>query len=330
MTPINTLFWSFLFPFCSILWAKDVYINGEGVPKTVTIVAPLIACLGSSAYACLVAYKMKFYAYRLNGAKDVFSTLVGGVFFWCFYFPSFLNNYYLVKNKKIEKHTEESLLKASQNFRVIFAIIIWNTLWFMPALQIIPSVTSRTMIRQAKQNDYSSAVEGLKSYYNAQVIFNSPSFKVSSGISFNSNGYCDNFRNLYYGLNADRKPIEILPKEIADAFIGRPCGLPTMGDGEKHASRYKNFFYKDDPYICVNNLWDNQFGFYAIPATIYDGTSKLLWIGVDNVIMCTSITMDDVLNLSAEDSPRHPSCRRRWEPYINSIEDVHLGYPGTL
>lgn len=325
--------WSAVFPFCSVLWARDVYSNGEGVLKSIAVVLPLIIYIGTSIYAGFLAHKLKFSDYKLYGSRNTFSTLVGGIFFWGFYFPSFLVNYFLVKSGEASKYCDEYFLPRPQkNGRVIAIVSIWLVVWFIPATQVIPEMT-----RQKRKVEYIGAIKGLGDYYKAQMVFNTIEFKKNSGITFSIAGYCDNFRNLYYGLNADNAPIDLLSKDICDAFIGPSCGLSTMGENKKYGSEYLGFSFMDDPYMCVNNLWDNQFGLFAIPETISGNDTKMLWIGVDEVLMYTFITMNEFLELSAEDSPANPSCRRQWFPmeipenYRNYKElQGHHGITGEL
>ena len=170
--------------------------------------------------------------------------------------------------------------------------------------------------------DYNAAADSLMIYFDAQNEFKSRGLARFEGVTINKTGYCDNFRNLYYGFGPDGQPFSLIPKEMADSDFRtyENEATSTMGNPEKYALPQFGFIFFSDPYIRQNNLWEHTFGLVATTEKILPTDNKLLWIGNEGIVLCTIIPRNKLIPFSEDYSPLHPGCKLQWEKYEREVK----------
>lgn len=129
--------------------------------------------------------------------------------------------------------------------------------------------------------------------------------------------FCDNFRNLYYGRDDSPEkdaPLDMLSKEIADAYAGPPRGNATWKEHATQPVPYSGYLFLDDPYVTD---WNKECGLVAYPAE-YGVTGRyIFWIGKDPggryADPKAGLGQPPTL-LAPEDSPLHPKGAVKWKP----------------
>lgn len=321
MIALDVVFFSFIFPSLTVLWRKIIDPDWKHPHLSIAILAPLFFYIGTCIFALIIARKCEFYKYKLNVVRSGCSACLGCLFFWGLFFPYFLKNWMAIVNGQAKLKGENDSFRFGYSLNVVLGVICWNVVWLYPMSQIVPSTA---MVDRRDGVDSSVyAIKSLIAYGEAQKKFKANNFAKLNGVSINKTGYCDNFQNLYYGLDSLNNYLSLIPKEMADAAISELRGAPTMNVQQKKYKAYNGYFFEDDPYIANNNLWDKQFGLIASPEMFHNGFGKVFWIGIGEEVLHSTISMEASLNFSEKLSPLSPKCEIRWEVALqNSGDDM--------
>jgi hypothetical protein len=152
-----------------------------------------------------------------------------------------------------------------------------------PAKAVAGDTENVTDNMQAAIEREALAVSALEQYAIAQVVFQvGRQGRNQVNTLSGSKGYCDNFRNLHYGLPvggaAGIDYLSLLSKEIADAFAGPAKGAPTFPGHNPAAVPYKGYLFLEDPFIAQKHGFDQDFALVAYPASKESG-ANIYWMG---------------------------------------------------
>lgn len=259
--------------------------------------------LATTVFATFIAHRRQFYRYHFDGVCSASGAFWGCLFCWLAGFPLFLRNWYLItKDKALPK---KAYHPRSTTF--FYTALLHTAFWSILLAMAIPSLmTSRYRVER------DIAVRMLKRYAQAQNAFKAENLASVPGNTKNGRGYCDNFRNLHYGKDRNGKAVDLLYKDVTDAFAGPADGASTQEAGGRTSQAFRGFRYLDDPFIAANALWDTQFGLVGYPVNAFGGVVQLLWIGADGKILICLYESDKLDLLAAEQSPLHPEGRKHW------------------
>lgn len=270
--------------------------------------AAIAVHLGTTIFAAVTAHRLRFHKYHLKGAGSAPGAFFGCLFFWLAGFPLFLSNRHRIANGTAP------LRKASDRRHTGFfhETLIWAVLWAILFGVAFPSIiTSRHRLEQG------FAIRMLKRYARAQSIFKTENIASVPGNTKNKSGFCDNFRNLYYGKDRSGKRAGLLYKDVADAYAGPAMGMPTPAPHADIPKAFKGFCYLEDPYVAANALWETEFGLVAYPQTKRPHDYQLFWIGRDGRVLTCRYESGRLNLLTADQSPLHPEGQKYWRTYTN-------------
>lgn len=132
-----------------------------------------------------------------------------------------------------------------------------------------------------------SAITALKMYATAQITFNIGKQWRAEQNTNASEGYVDNFRNLYYGVvwkNEDSR-LELISQRMADAFAGPTLGAPTVGDATEEAKPYNGYLFLEPPGFDFSE----EFGLIAYPVNYGSSGFRVFCVDVDGDIWVMSL-----------------------------------------
>lgn len=281
---LRNTYWDDLHEYHTLWWALAFYVSA-------TIIATA------------AAHRLEFYKYRLIGVRNAKTALWGCLFFWLACFPCFLVNLLLVVGGKASRRES-----GADNAVGLYAISsLWSALWFFALAMSLPNHINSTMM-----SNEAAAVAGLRNYSRAQIVFENGGLAEIGGNSVRNVGYCDNFRNLYYGKNAFGHRLSLILKDMADAWAGHTRGAPTRIDHENDGEAYWGYLYLEDPYVAGNGLWETRFGLLAYPKYPQRTGYHIFWIGTDGDVLYRPGAKGGFSLLTEEQSPLHPAGKNEW------------------
>lgn len=289
-------------PTVGLVWFGEYDSIFEEPLATIIFLGPALFYLATIIMATTIAYRLNFSKQPLSVVRSPWSAFWGCLFFWVYCFPYFLHNWKLVS----ENRAAQSFNGKSSSCGLILMAVMWNLFWLYPISQITPEGPRRS-------RRYNSIVQvSLSEYHRAQGTFKSRDFAKSINLPSNNKGYCDNFRNLYYGLDDQEQRLGLISKDMADAFAGQTNGATTQGKENDKSLPYKGYIFLEDPYVVENKLWDEQFALVAYPRSYTYGTN-IWWIGKNGNLLRLSVEHGQEPGLlTPEQSPLHPKCKVRW------------------
>lgn len=249
-------------------------------------------------WAGISAHRLEFHKYRLGVARDVPSALFGSFLFWPYCFLSFLKNRSLVLSGKAELKAA-AIPDAKPTRNAWPAVAAWLLYWGIVLSIALPG--HRSNPRRANE---ASAVTCLKQYAAAQAAYRS---------RFGTR-YCADFRILFYGPDDKGRPLELISKGFADAFVRPPsASSPPHGRAAKPVP-YQGYVFCEDPYVADNSLWDGTFALVAYPAKPGRTGNNLYWIGEKGDVYSCGIPEGQrtMPLITADESPLHPESVRSW------------------
>lgn len=260
----------------------------------------------TTVLAALCAHRLRFDEYDgLRLVRGTKSAFFGCLLCWHVCFPVFLYNCYRVLRKKIVPRRESEAKRGNNEFQILL-ILQGLAVWMAMA---IPGCLPTP--RRAQE---ANAVSTLKSYASAQATFSLALRKgmVAAGTTTGDAGYCDNFRNLHYGLDKDGKQLGFISRPMADAFGTPATGAPTAGDAPEEAVPFREYLFVDDPFITQQGLWKSAFGLFAVPV---QSGYNMFWIGKDGYVYRRQLPADVAppAVIGPEDSPLSPGGGSAWD-----------------
>lgn len=299
-------FLALAFPYMAFMLMPGME-NWEGFDEYAGVLLPVAFYAGTTVWATVSAYRLKLKQYYLKGACDACITFWGCLFFWIYFFPSFVRNRKLVMAGEADRRVEGGPRGAGCG--AYFTALSWWMVWcVIMAVQIPCMVSSPVRAFEA------SAVALLKKYGEAQIHFQAMDRATLEKDTPYPTGYCDNFRYLYYGKDAEGKLLELIPERAANAFAGPTRGKPLRGGVTDKPGVYRGYVFLEDPYVAENGLWESQFGLVAYPKNFRSGTN-VFWLGTDGILLYRYATVDGLNLLKVEESPLHPDGRKLWEEF---------------
>ena len=273
MIPYKMVVLFILFPLFSVPYVVNSESYIDSVWGSILLVSPTLVWLITSVLALIVSYKKRFYKYELKFTSTPSLTFVGCLFFWPFFITYFLWNWHKISNGTASLRTERYSEKHGTS---LILIMLWGILWFIPWLAILPEAT---ISKNTNRNRVAFKLL-FQEYCNAQEQFKSRQLSKIEGNTLNYEGYCDNYRNLFYGIDLDGSPLKLIYKKFADAFAGPTYGAPTTNNHQTSPVIYKGFLYLEDPYISENRLWEKQYGLIAYPQDPRKSGNIMIWVWI--------------------------------------------------
>lgn len=251
--------------------------------------------------AAIIARRYKFSKYRLEYVDSAHAAFFGFLFFWIFAVWWFLENLPLVRSGA----AQPLVGPGPKGKGILLPCLVWSIVWFLlVGFQLPSTIQSPMRVHELE------AILMLRRYADAQTRFLADKLAEVPGNAGAGAGYCDNFRNLFYGKDEKGEPLALIPREMADAFAGP--GTPAPGGATAVSKSFKGYVYLEDPFIVNRGLWGSRYGLVAYPIRPGGTGTKLLWIGEDGTVLSSSCWDREHTLLREDQSPLHPKGRNLW------------------
>lgn len=241
---------------------------GDGTPISLAIY------FGSVLFATLVSVVFKFAKYNLEGPATGVSTFICCLLFWPVAFLFFLINFFSIVASTATARTPEQRSYQSSHAFILLSLFIG----------IIAAIAIPCLLPSRIQANETNAIASLREYYAAQAQFMKGRFYTIPGNTNTGSEFCDNFRNLYYGVDDKGEQLRLISKTFADAFIFQKQGTPTVGNPTAEASPFQGYLFIEDPYIVNNGLSGKSIGLLAYPFEYRKSGYNVYWIGSEGVV----------------------------------------------
>lgn len=186
--------------------------------------------------------------------------------------------------------------RTKKGFTLIELMIVIAIIAIIAAIAIPNLVQSRIRANEA------SAVTAVKAYATAQVTFAAGRHgREATNLTPNTvaTDYCPNFRNLFYGVQANdtNKNLELISMAHADAFIDEPSPVggatnPSLATPAGNPTPYTGYQFIE-PAELTGLDFGTKFGQLAVPANSSSTGNNAYWIGLQGTVYMTGLTADD-------------------------------------
>ena len=196
--------------------------------------------------------------------------------------------------------SEQSKDYVMKNKRAALTIV--ELLVAIAIIAVLAAIAVPNLIGSRIAANEASAASCLKAYAIAQVAFQTAGEgELATNTKTGLKGYCDNFRNLFYG-NPKKSPgdnLESISSAFADAFARAPGGscattrnVPTVAPGT--ATPYQGFFFAEPKELLVAsgsmvNGFVTKYALLAVPAEARVTGNNAQWIGLDGVVKISAV-----------------------------------------
>lgn len=297
------IFLSIFFPYLT-LWTLRGDFYWDFWREYPYLAASLLFYLASSVAAAIVARRLEFHRYRLRFVRNAHSAFWGCLFLWAFTVPYLLHNRRLVLDGKAQLED----VPRPPDSELFQTACIWNMIWFMLMGILIPS-----MVQNPRRANESTAVTLLRAYDRSQRLFKLRGWAAVPGNNRRATGYCDNFRNLFYGRDERGEPLRLVSKGMADAFAAPSGGAAVADEAEGASAAFAGYVFLEDPFIAGNELWESKYGLVGYPVISGRTGTRMFWIDDAGDILASPCTEGAFRLLTPERSPLHPEGRHLWE-----------------
>lgn len=167
-------------------------------------------------------------------------------------------------------------------------------------------------IQSTERINEATVAQRLREYHAAQREFRNLAI-LEGGAA----GYCDNFRNLYYGHTARYRQLLLIDKAFADAFAGTSAGAPTAAGAPETSRPYRGYLFLEDPVMVKTGDWRKGFALIAYPVERgVRGGSNIFWINEKSVVFRQGVAWDsEVSAATLKSSPLDPETVWQWSLY---------------
>ena len=295
--------YAFVFFFCPtpawLLWTTMGIFDGYRA----LLPFLLLPYCGTMVWVAAEAARLRFIDYpSLLLVKSPKSALIGCMLSWHICFPVFLYNRHLVIKQKVHPRRDGGVKPTNNALDALVA---------MQVMAIIMAMALPSCMQSPQRANEAKAVMALREYVSAQKSFArmNRSGEIAAGAT-KGDEYCDNFRNLYYGLGKKHgKQLRLIPKGVADAFGASFSETPNAA-GE--STPYRAFVFVDDPYVAHSGLGESRYGLFALP--VRAGYDQAFWVGEDGNVRMRWLTAGEGRPPAVDEtsSPLHPAGKDNW------------------
>ena len=270
----------------------------------------LIAYLVTVPLAAWVAKRLSFSDKDLFLIRSPRSAFLGCLLCWHVCLPVFLYNWRRVALGRVRPRSAAGKAKSNQGL---------EALWIVQILFVLAGMAMPGLVQSTARANEASAHAALRSYHAAQTVFRRRGRTPDAGAA--DGAYCDTFRGLYYNLDAGGRRLALISQAMADAFGLPPAVTPplTANAGAavppSQSTPYHGYLFLDDPYVTRENLWDTEYGLFAVPVHPGKSGCSLYWIGRSGTVYRRQLPSGETTPpaIGPGDSPLHPDSAESWQ-----------------
>lgn len=183
-------------------------------------------------------------------------------------------------------------------------------------IAIIAAIAIPNLMRSRMAANEAAAVTVVKSYATAQVTFQvSQEGALATNTNAGLKGYCDNFRNLYYG-NPSKDPnsiLKLISRAFANAFARDPAegqaatrSSPVVPDG---MAPYQGFLFGEPKELLASpKSFETTFALLAVPTQSSVTGDNAFWIGTEGNVKVAGLNKNSIADTSIDmDTPSNPT-----------------------
>lgn len=172
-------------------------------------------------------------------------------------------------------------------------------------VSIIAAIAIPNLLQSRTRANEATAATVLKSYANAQVTFNISTYGRSTD---NSNagekGYCDNFRNLYFGHGIENPGVnlKLISLAFANAYARDPIAgctstFDTIETPSPTPEAYQGYLFGEPKEMNVSRF-ETIFALLGVPYTTGVTGDRAVWIGTQGTIWWSIVPLPDSYSVS--------------------------------
>ena len=184
-------------------------------------------------------------------------------------------------------------------------------------IAIIGAIAIPNLIQSRLSANEATAITCLKAYSTAQITFH---VGKNGANAANTNtgflGYCDNYRNLFYGnpLSDSNANLLLITKQFADAFARAPGSYsagtnnsPTSASAT--ATHYQGYLFAEPKeLIAIDSAFGTNYGLLGVPMVPRTTGENAYWIGQQGTVWITAVPVGTEPSISIEmDTPNNPA-----------------------
>lgn len=163
-------------------------------------------------------------------------------------------------------------------------------------IAIVSAIAIPNLLQSRIQANEAVAVSAIKEYATAQVTFQVGRQGIdSNNTKAGGHGFCDNFRNLFYGnIQNDRNAnLNLISQAIADAFARDRAanaadtnGTPTAPTA--NAQSFQGYMFSEPNEMRGEeggiNAFEHNFAILAVPHTSGQSGSNMYWVDMQGTV----------------------------------------------
>ena len=184
-------------------------------------------------------------------------------------------------------------------------------------ITIITAIAIPNLMRTRTSANEATSITTLKAYATAQITFQAGrQGRVTANSNAGQTGYCDNFRNLYYGNPVgDTRNLALISMAFADAYARAPGpaaaatnAVPTTPTASPR--HYQGFLFAEPREMIAgpDNRYATDFALLGVPATAGQTGHNAFWLGQQGTVHMTALPIGTAVAVNVElQTPSDPA-----------------------